>query len=177
MMWIKSRTNTEGWVVYHKEVYESLTGNFRMLMLNEDYDTNGNINRINSTQPTSTVFSVGGDQSTGSQDYICYLFASLTGISKIGKYEGTGSAIDINCGFTGGARFVMIKRYDSTGDWYVFDTARGIGAGNDERMYFNGASSNHTTDDYIDPLTGGFTVTTHAQVNTDNAKYLYMAIA
>jgi hypothetical protein len=33
---------------------------------------------------------------------------------------------EIYCGFTTGARFILIKRTDSTGDWYVRDTARGI---------------------------------------------------
>jgi len=63
--------------------------------------------------------------------YIAYLFATLAGVSKVGSYTGTGTTLAIDCGFSAGARFVLIKRTDSTGDWYVWDTARGIVAGND----------------------------------------------
>ena len=62
----------------------------------------------------------------GSGKGIFYLFATLSGISKVGSYSGTGSNLNVDCGFTAGCWFVMIKRIDSTGDWYVWDTANGI---------------------------------------------------
>jgi peptide subunit release factor RF-3 len=40
---------------------------------------------------------------------------------------------DIDCGFTNGARFVLIKRTDAAGDWMYFDTLRGISV-NDSPM-------------------------------------------
>jgi hypothetical protein len=105
------------------------------------------------------------------------LFATLPGISKVGSYSGTGSALNIDCGFTNGARFVLIKRTDSTGNWYAFDTARGIVSGNDFAYAFNTAAS-QISGDYIDPLAAGFTINgSYAQWNQSGGSYIFLAIA
>jgi hypothetical protein len=64
-------------------------------------------------------------------------YSPPAGVSKVGSYTGTGTTLSIDCGFTAGARFILIKRTDSTGDWYVWDTARGIIAGNDPYLLLN----------------------------------------
>ena len=53
--------------------------------------------------------------------YIAYLFASVPGISKVGSYTGNGSTTDVevDCGFTAGARWVLIKATNDTGDWLM----------------------------------------------------------
>ena len=134
----------------------------------------------NNTAPTSSVFSTGGQTLTNHNNvnFIAHLFATLPGISKVGSYTGTGSAINVNCGFTNGARFVMIKR-DGTGDWYVWDTARGIVSGNDPYLLFNRDYVQVTNTDYIDPLSTGFTVTASAPaaLNASGGTYLFLAIA
>jgi hypothetical protein len=92
----------------------------------------------NSTNPTASVFSVGTNVAVNdgiSSNYVAYLFATVAGVSKVGSYTGTGATQDINCGFTAGARFVLIKRTDSTGDWYVWDSARGIVAIQNEAVF------------------------------------------
>ena len=68
--------------------------------------------------------------------YVVYLFATLAGVSKVGSYTGdgtTGRVID--CGFSSGAKFIIIKPTSQTGSWLVWDTERGIVAGNDP--FFN----------------------------------------
>lgn len=114
-----------------------------------------------------------------SEDYIVYLFATLPGISKVGTYTGTGNDINVDCGFTSGARFVMIKRTSGTGDWYVWDTTRGIAAGNDPYLLLNSNLAQVTNTDYIDPLSSGFTVasTAIAEVNNNGDTYIFLAIA
>lgn len=111
--------------------------------------------------------------------YIACLFASLPGISKVGSYTGNGSSQTIDCGFTGGARFVLIKRTDSTGEWYVWDTARGIVTGNDPYIRLNTELAEVTTNDTIDPASSGFIVNQVAatNVNVNTATYIYLAIA
>jgi hypothetical protein len=110
---------------------------------------------------------------------IAYLFATLPGISKVGSYTGTGNAINVDCGFSAGARFILIKRTDSTGDWYVYDSARGIASGNDPYLLLNSSAAEVTNTDYIDPLSSGFTVTSSAPVgmNASGGTYLFLAIA
>jgi hypothetical protein len=108
------------------------------------------------------------------------LFASVTGVSKVGTYTGTGTTNQINCGFTSGARFVMIKRLSgSTGDWYVYDTARGIIAGNDPFMLINTTAADVTNTDYIDAFSSGFELssTAPAAINANGATFIFLAIA
>ena len=56
----------------------------------------------------------------------------------------------------------MIKRTDNTGDWYVWDTERGIVSGNDPYLYLNERDAEVNGTDYIDPLNANFTVTSNA---------------
>jgi hypothetical protein len=131
------------------------------------------------TAPTASVFSInGGDHSSG-DTYVAYLFATCAGVSKVGSYTGNGSSQTIACGFTAGARFVLIKRTDSTGDWYVWDTARGIVAGNDPHLSLNTTAAEVTTDDTIDTDSTGFVVNQVAatNVNVTSATYIFLAIA
>ncbi len=111
--------------------------------------------------------------------YVSYLFASAPGVSKVGSYTGNGSSQTINCGFTGGARFVLIKRIDSTGDWYVWDTARGIVSGNDPHLSLNTTTAEVTTNDTIDTDSTGFVVNqvSATNVNVSSATYIFMAVA
>jgi hypothetical protein len=134
--------------------------------------------------PTSSVFTVGGAAAgtaiNGSgSTYIAYLFATLTGVSKVGSYTGTGTTLNIDCGFTAGARFVLIKRTDSTGDWYVWDTARGIISGNDPYLLLNSTAAEVTNTDYIDPLSSGFQIssTAPAAINASGGTYIFLSIA
>jgi hypothetical protein len=132
--------------------------------------------------PTSTQFTVWGNDPHSNRangNYAAYLFASLAGVSKIASYSGTGNFVNVDCGFAAGARFVMIKRTDSTGDWYVWDSARGIVAGNDPYLLLNSAVAQVTNTDYIDPLASGFTVTSSAPaaLNASGGTYIFLAIA
>jgi hypothetical protein len=133
---------------------------------------------------TDTTFRVSTDGSAGqsngsSNTYIAYLFATLAGVSKCGSYTGNGSSQTIDCGFTSGARFILIKRTDSAGDWYVWDTERGIVAGNDPHLSLNTTASEVTSDDSIDPDNSGFIVNQVAatNINVSSASYIFYAIA
>ena len=112
-------------------------------------------------------------------NYVAYLFATVAGVSKVGSYTGTGTTNQINCGFTGGARFVLIKRTDSTGDWYVWDTARGIVAGNDPYLLLNSTAAEVTSTDYVDTYSAGFELssTAPAALNANGGSYIFLAIA
>jgi hypothetical protein len=130
---------------------------------------------------SSTTFTVtdtlGG--TTNTQPYICYLFATVPGVSKVGSYTGTGTTQVINCGFTAGSRFVMIKRADSTGDWYVWDSARGIVAGNDPYFLMNSTAVQVTNTDYVDTANSGFEIssTAPAAINANGGTFIFLAIA
>lgn len=111
-------------------------------------------------------------------NYVCYAFATLAGISKVGSYTGNGSSQNIECGFAAGARFVLIKATSTTGDWLVADTARGIVSGNDPRLSLNSTAAEVTGEDWLDPYAPGFTVNqTTASANASGVSYIFLAIS
>ena len=131
--------------------------------------------------PTSTTFSVSNNSSINGQgsNYIAYLFASLAGVSKVGTYTGSTSAVDVDCGFTNGAAFVMVKN-TSTGHWFIWDSASGINSGNDPYVLAGSRNQEVTNKDYIDPLSSGFTATANDssnQVNGNGITFYFLAIA
>jgi hypothetical protein len=174
LMLIKSRSGAYKWNVYHESV--GATG---MLVLNTTAGTT--TDEFNDIEPTSTTFSLSlsGEVNGSTITYIAYLFATLAGVSKCGNYTGNGSNQNIACGFSGGARFVLIKRTDSTGDWFVWDTERGIVTGNDPHLSLNSTSADVISDDSIDPQSAGFTVNqvSATNINVSSGEYIFLAIA
>jgi hypothetical protein len=172
---VKSRSATRAWAVYAAPV-----GNTKYLVLNTTAAEATSGSYWNDTTPTSSVFTVGFANDTNLQGatFVAYLFASCDGVSKVGSYTGNGSSQTINCGFTAGARFVLIKRTDSTGDWVVLDTARGIVSGNDPFIQFNSTATEITNEDIVDPASSGFIVnSTTENINASGGTYIYLAIA
>ena len=175
MIWAKRRDAAVSWPVFHKQ-----TGSSKRLFLNSANAEDSNTTTWNAVDPTATDFTVGnytGANASGG-NYIAYLFASLDGVSKVSSYTGNGSSQTINAGFTAGARFILIKRTDSTGDWYVWDTVRGIVAGNDPHLSLNTTAA-EVSDDSIDPDSSGFIVNqiSATNINVSSATYIYYAVA
>jgi len=178
LMILKPRSNgSNGWCVYSATVGN--TG--RLLLDTSDAAITGYSVFWNSTTPTSTVFSLGTAALTNESatTFVAYLFASCPGVSKVGSYTGTGTTLQVDCGFTGGSRFVLIKRTDSTGDWYVWDSARGIVAGNDPYLLLNSTAVEVTNTDYVDTYSAGFEITSTAPagINANGGTYIFLAIA
>lgn len=175
---VRNAAGPENW-----EVYNATSGNTKTLRL-QTSNLEATSSIWNNTSPTSTYFVVGATGNFGSvnfltYNYVAYLFATVAGVSKVFSYTGNGSSQTINCGFTAGARFILIKRTDSTGDWYVWDTARGIVSANDPHLSLNTTAAEVTTDDSIDPDSSGFIVNQVAatDINVTSATYIGLAIA
>jgi hypothetical protein len=179
----KERNDTSNWTVYSKYLTNSADSRLLLNLTNAE-STNASSSAWNNTEPTADVFSLAGSgygvNESGIKNIII-LFASLDGISKVGTYTGTGSAINVDCGFTAGARYILIKRTDSTGDWYVWDALRGIyaGSGNDPYLLLNSTAAHDTNNNYVDALNAGFTVNASAPaaLNASGGTYLFLAIA
>jgi hypothetical protein len=176
MIIFKRRDSTGWWMVYHTAL-----GAGNVIYLHRNF-ASGTWGGMDSTSPTSTQITLDSadiDVNASGGTYVAYLFASVTGVSKVGSYTGTGTTQTINCGFTAGARFVMIKRTDSTGDWYVWDTARGIVSGNDPYLLLNDTAAEVTSTDYIDPANSGFEIssTAPAAINANGGTFIFLAIA
>lgn len=175
-MIVKRRDGASSWITYW-DALGATKGQF--LDTNQAFTSSS---YWNDTAPTATQLTLGsGSTNNSGATFIAYLFATLDGVSKVGSYTGTGNSLDIDCGFSNGARFVMIKRTDSSSDWWVWDTARGIVSGNDPTLRLNSTAAETTTADYIDPLSSGFTLTTAGNwlygMNYPSGNYIFLAIA
>jgi hypothetical protein len=168
----KTRTTANSWFVY-----SAALGTTKRLRLQSD-----GAEQVASyfTALTSSTFTIDNYNSgTPADNNVAYLFASCPGVSKVGSYTGSGTTKQVNCGFTAGARFVLIKRTDSTGDWYVWDSARGIVAGNDPYLLLNSTAAEVTSTDYVDTYSAGFEIssTAPAAINANGGTFIFLAIA
>ena len=178
-MMIVKRRNTAGtsW-----GVYSASYGPSQWILLNSSNVRATQDNGVwGGVSPTKTQFTVGNysDVNASGSTYVCYLFASCPGVSKVGTYTGTSSTLTINCGFTNGSRFVLIKPWDISGGWYVYDSARGISPSDDPFILLNSTDAEVTNTNYIanTESESGFVVNNSTQLNSNTFKYIYLAIA
>ena len=173
-MIVKGISIAEEWNVYYGD-------NTKYIVLNQSSNAETATTRWNDTSPTSSVFSLGTSNwvNQSGSTYVAYLFATCAGVSKVGSYTGTGALQTINCGFSSGSRFVLIKRIDSTGGWYTYDSARGISSGNDPYLFLNSTATEVTGTNYVDTTSVGFQVTAAApaELNASGGTYIFLAIA
>jgi hypothetical protein len=174
MMWVKRRDAAKDWQVYH-----SALGATKFLRLNTTEAEATNTLRWNDTAPTDTQFTLGTIDTVNASggDYIAYLFASVDGVSKVGSYTGNGSTTQtIDCGFSSGARFVIVKPSSYADEWHVWDSERGIVASAaDKRLELNTADAEDGADDHIDPHSSGFII--KSPFNTSGETYIFYAVS
>ena len=180
---VKRRNGTSNWTVYSRL---STGSQVVFTRLNTTDATPFNVPGTWLAASTFTAYQLSEASSISNDNqnvsgglYVAYLFASCPGVSKVGSYTGTGTTQTINCGFTGGARFVMIKRTDSTGDWYVWDTARGMIPANDPYLLLNSTAAEVTGTDFVDTAATGFQITSTAPaaINASGGTFIFLAIA
>jgi hypothetical protein len=176
-LWIvKGRSGATAW-----QIGSTSLANTEYVVLNTTAAKATGATRWNSTYPTSAFFSLGTatETNTSAATYVAYLFATLAGVSKVGTYTGNGTTQTIDCGLTAGARFVLIKRTDSTGDWYVYDTARGMTTLTDPYWLTNTTAAEVATLGSVTTVATGFALnsTILAAINVNAGTYIFLAIA
>ena len=178
LLMIKARDVAFGWVIGSNQLnggvnpwsYEFYTWNSSL----------SSTTRFNNTAPTDTEFTLSnnGLVNSSSYNYVAYLFSSLDGVSKVGTYTGTGASLNVDCGFSAGARFVMVSQANY-GLWYIFDSARGITVSNNPSISPSTTTAEVTSAARdINPYSGGFNLPAGAsQLNTSGTDYIFLAIA
>ena len=174
MIIIKCRSQTDAWGVYHSSV-----GATKYLKLDENSATTSTGTTVFPTTPTSSLFYLGdsGLVNGNGRTYVAYCFAEIKGYSKLGSYTGNGST-DGTFVYTGfRPAWLIIKRTDSTGNWFMFDNKReGYNPDNDRLI----ADDSLTEADpgESDLLSNGFKMRfTSGNVNASGGTYIYMAFA
>ena len=118
MIFNKQRGTTGSWATYHQSI-----GAANVVYLNLTNASAASSATWNNTAPTSSVFSLGSGYA-GAGTMVAYCWSEIAGFSKFGSYTGNGSA-DGAFVYTGHRpRWLMVKRTDTTGDWWVWDSAR-----------------------------------------------------
>jgi hypothetical protein len=185
IIWFKQTSGGGNWLVYT----ESL-GVTDQIVLNKDAAPQA-FDILNGVAPTSEVITTGaGDPNANTGRYIAYLWASVPGICDIGTYTGngqgpwsSGTSLQIDCGFTNGARFVLVKRTDAGGNWMYFDTLRGSQSTLALNLTDAQVVAQYGTDAPWPQYAPGFAVVGYNfdsaayNPNIDGAEYIYMAIA
>lgn len=175
MIWGKATNVGRDWQVYHKDL-----GATKWLRLDSDAAAATSSDYWGTT-PTDSVFYV-GSEIRSSDSHVFYLFATADGISKVGSYTGDGTSDGshaIDCGFSNGVRYVLFKRTDSTGDWWFFDTERGLTSGADTRMNLNTTAAQYNGINDINSTTTGFDFRSAggSDLNVNSATYIFYAVA
>ena len=179
MFILKSRSRVANGQVWHNKL--SADSKILYLSTNHSEQEHGAIH--NSTQPTSSVFTVGSasESNDDGETYIAYLWAEKQGFSKFGQYVGNGSATGpfIYTGFR--PAIIGIKKRSAIGSWYTFDNKRdpfNSGGGNWLELQEPYAETGPSTALSADFLSNGFRWTgTNAGINGDGVSYLYWAFA
>ena len=175
VVWIKRRDSSAGWAVYHS----GLASTSKYLKLNNTDAEASSSSYWNTTAPTSSVISIGTDDAVNASSgtYVSYAFAEVEGYSKFSKFTGNGSTDGafIYTGFKPAC--VIIKRFNSTGDWVIIDNQR-VGLNPDNNDLDINNKDGEGTNDYIDILANGFKCrSSDSNVNADSSTYVVMAFA
>jgi len=170
MVWTKQSSGLgRSWAVYH-----STLGNNNTLFLDGNAKAEDESAGMHATPTASSIFLKASNMvNANGATYRVHLFATVAGVSKVGSFTQSG-ATNVDCGFTGSTpALIILRRTDSSGDWYLFDSLRGIVAGNDPYFILNDTTAPTTNADMVDPYSGGFATTS----NIANGDYIFYAIA
>ena len=181
VFWIKRRNGgSRNWGFYHKDMAASPQNGY--MRLNEVNGYAAASTWWRNEAPTSTIIKTGeqADVNQPSDTFVCWAFKSVQGYSKFGKYTGNGNGGGpfVYTGFK--PAWILIKRTDTSGTWFILDTRRN--AFNLTDLYIptnnEGGESNYLSACQVDALSNGFKLrTSYADSNASGGTYVYMAFA
>ena len=173
---MKPRDASGNWQVYHTS-----TGAQYIWLNSTNAATGTGWSTVNSSIVTATsTLWLGSNVTT-----VAYCFAPVVGYSSFGSYVGNGSTDGpfVYTGFR--PRWVMIKRSDSTSNWFLVDTARDTYNVSGFALFPNTSDSEQdlrSSSTPLDILSNGFklrtsTLTGGTNINISSATYIYAAFA
>lgn len=140
-----------------------------------------------SADPSATLVSLSGSGNYlnfAASPAILYCWSEVEGFSRISSYTGNGSVDGpfVWCGFR--PRFVMLRRTDATGSWYIFDSVRGTfnpidesGSG-DALLAEQAVPETSVSCPVMDFLSNGFKLRdTISDYNASGGNYIFVAFA
>ena len=170
----KNRDISDNWSIYNSNFSTAYS---KILQFNTIVETTSS-NHWGTANPTSTTFSINqGAVFTGAdQNLVAYCFSEVAGYSKFGKYTGNGNANGTFV-FTGfRPAWVMMKRVDASGNWFIIDNKRDPFNEVTKDLQPNSAGAEVDNTNFLDFLSNGFKLrTTGTSVNSGTIAYLAFA--
>jgi len=179
MIIFKKRDGTlRNWTVWHHLLANGANG---YLGLNSTAAEASDSTVMNSTEPTSSVFSVGTfDGTNGSTvNHIAYCFRSIPGYSKVFSYTGNGSTDGPFVYLGLKPRWIMWKESSHSGSgWGMIDTEREpYNDGSDATLAANSSAAEFSSN-YLDALSNGFKIrVSGGWINTSGRSFIGIAFA
>mgnify|MGYP004452100145 CR=1 FL=1 len=182
MIIVKNRTDAANWPVYHAG--NTSAPETEVIYLNLTNTTSDDNNFWNDTAPTSSVFTVAGDNSVnGNGDsMIAYCFADVKGYSKFGNYVANANTNGpfVYTGFK--PAWVLVKNNDVAQGWYLLDNKRDTSNQVQKSLAPHNSSTENdsSANNGCDFLSNGFKVRAvgTGDINhTSGNNYIYMAFA
>jgi hypothetical protein len=186
MIVVKRRDSTGDWWSMHRGTQGVDDGGGKLdwwdhaLRLNLTNAITGS-NLLNNTTPTATHITLSNFLiNVNGNTYVAYLFAhdpDPKGVIQCGSYVGNGSSTGpvITLGWE--PQWVLIKRSDSTGDWWIYDNARSTTNPRIRKLLANSGAAEDTSGEDVDFTSTGFQPkTTATGINANTGNYIYVAI-
>ena len=175
---VKRRSGSDHWQVYWIGAGTERSG---FLSLENAFSTGATTSYWGTSEPTSTVFSVGSATQTNasSETYVGYCWTEIPGYSKFGEYTGNGSSdgVVVELGFR--PAWVLVKRTNQAASWSLHDNKRaGYNSDNDYLHPDLSQAESDGSPGTVDLLSNGFKCTTTAGThNNSGGNFIYMALA
>ena len=171
----RTSASGDGWITYHTGQNTSPANGSMQLQSSGGFNTDSTL--WNNTAPTSSVISIGSYGMGSSEERTAWVWHSVEGYSKFGKYVGNGNT-DGTFVYTGfRPAFVLMKRANSTGNWYLKDTTRDT-FNRCEKTLMPNLSNAEAAQTYIDILSNGFKQRIGNDAsNLSGSTYIYIAFA
>jgi len=176
VVWVKARSFSDSWFVYHKDLGNGSNAEEYALRLNTTAAEQSLTGFWNNTAPSATNVTLGNGILVAAT-YVMYAFKSITGFSHFGTYTGNGTTLSVTgLGFSPDC--VIIKGATLTEVWSIFDSSRGpnrrLTPSGTDVEYLNSGGG------YLQSFDGdGFTTQAGAagaaNVNQAGIEYIYMA--
>ena len=169
--------NSSSWYVYINATRANNANTYYMRFDSDDSQSDtGAV--WNDTSPTSTVFSVGGEDTSNksSTNFIAYCWTDIESFSKIGQFSGNNNADGTFVYTNFKPSFVMVKGLSVGNGWTVWDSARSPINAIDTALFWNTTGADDTGNT-IDFLSNGFKLRSSNADFNGSYIYGYMAFA
>ena len=169
----KDLDGVDNWTCYNEAL-----GNGKGIYLNASNAAATASTFWNSTSPTSTLFTIGSDNTWNSPSIVFYCFADVPSFSKFGTYTGNGNADGpfVYTGFK--PAFIIVKDTSTGASWPILDATISSSVNPlTGRLYTDGTNAIGTSV-VCDTLSNGFKMrNTLPNCNASGNLFIYIAFA